>query len=146
VKASARFSDPVIERVAAVAVLGSLGRAIRERARVFGECFSLAADPLAGVADPAGWSPVGRPGDEWWPSEWGCCAVSGRVKSDAAYGVGCEGTRHPGTGAARARRVSGREPVETRAAKEKIPQLLQILYSKSISSNFSQSYHKVITA
>jgi hypothetical protein len=30
-------------------------------------------------------------------------------------------TRHPGTGAARERRVSGRELVESRAAKEKIP-------------------------
>jgi len=39
----------------------------------------------------------------------------------AAFGIGFPMTRHPGTGAARERRVSGRELVETRAAKEKIP-------------------------
>jgi hypothetical protein len=37
----------------------------------------------------------------------------------SAWGLGM--TRHPGTGAARERRVSARELVETRAAKEKNP-------------------------
>jgi hypothetical protein len=43
-----------------------------------------------------------------------------KVKICAAFGVGSIGTRHPGTGAARERRVSGRELVESRAAKGKI--------------------------
>jgi hypothetical protein len=51
----------------------------------------------------------------------GCYAVSVKVKSALPTASGLRMTRHPETGAARERRVSARELVETRAAKEKIP-------------------------
>ena len=82
----------------------------------------MSAHDSQAIPDPAVWRSCHGEGDAV-ASEPGYCVVSGKVKSapPTASGVGVGVTRHPRMGAARERRVSARELVETRAVKETIP-------------------------